>query len=326
MRTRFVISEYEKTREDSLEFRKYQLESEIEKKRFAYESALHEQKVAQKHMREFWQNVQIGGLWAFGVVFFPFLTLQLERFSRITGVLSLTACPFVVIWALICFFYTLGKIKFGFCYKERKQVLEQADILVGNQALELHKLELDMENYSASQKENVLKEEEEENPEVEREREIRLRQMRQQVIRIQIDRAKKVKKSLENELENIMEEENILTAKEQRHRRFLIGSLIGEGIGLVFLGVPGNFIRVACISWCLLLPPFVIFPILCFWLRAKMELSVGEDLWCNQVLFSFLYENSFQKKREAVTEKIVQQQEKIDQLEQERSRLLLDKV
>lgn len=319
MLTKYVISKYGKTREDSLEFQKYQLESEIEKKRFAYESALYEQKVAQRRMRDFWQNVQISGLWAFGALFFPSLAIQLERVLRIAGILSWTVCPFLVIWALICFLYTLKKIKFGFSYKERKQLLEQADILVGSQALELHKLELDMEKYSASLVESVSKEEGEENLEVERERKVRQGQMHLQLIRIQIDRAKEVKKSLENELENIMEEENILTAKEQRYRRVLIGSVVGEGMGLVFLGAPGNFIPVACNAWCLLLPPFVIFPILCLWLRAKMELSVGEDLWCNQVLFSFLHENSFQKKRESVTEKILQQQKKIDRLEQEKN-------
>lgn len=41
MAIEYLVREYEKTREDSWEFQKYQLESEIEKKRFAYENALY---------------------------------------------------------------------------------------------------------------------------------------------------------------------------------------------------------------------------------------------------------------------------------------------
>jgi len=130
-----------------------------------------------------------------------------------------------------------------------------------------------------------------------------------------------VEKELETELETLMNEESVLRGKELRYRRLLIGSLFGEGIGLVCLGLPGTFIENICSSWCLLLPPFVIFPVLCFWLRARMELSAGEDLWLNRVFLPLFYENSFQKRRENVTEKLLQQKKKIEELEQEISLL-----
>ena len=325
MRAEYVKSKYEKTREDSWEFQKYWLESEIEKKRFTYENALYEQKIAQKRMRDFWQNVQISLLWAFGTVLFPFLATKLEQFSILTGIVAWTVIPFAVIWALLCLLYTLKKIKFGFSYKEIKSILEQEDILVGKSALELHKQELELEKYPDSLTEGALKgKQKEEWEEAEEEREYRQRQMRLQVFRMQLERARRGQKQLKNQMENMMEEEQILVEKERRYRRFLIGSILGEGIGLALLGMPGNFIEVACSSWCMLLPPFVMFPTLCLWLRAKMELSVGEELWLNRVFFSFLHKNSFYKRQENIREQIVQQQQKIEELEQQITRLTCD--
>lgn len=322
MAIEYLATEYEKVREDSWEFQKYQLESEIEKKRFAYESALYEQRMAQKRMQDFWQSIQIGGLWAFGILFFPFFTIQLENVSRLIAVLSWAACPFLVGWALVCLLYTLGKVKFGFSYKERKRALEQEDILVGKKALELHKLELELKKYpeplaEVSSKECLQPQNDELCLEHERACQERQRQMRLHVLRMQLDRANRVEKTLETEMDSLEKEESILREKERKHRRFLIGSLLGEGIGLVFLGIPVIFIEVACSAWCLLLPPFVIFPVLCLWFRARMELSAGEELWLNRVFLHYFYENSFQKRREDVVEKIVQQQKKIEELEQE---------
>lgn len=326
MAIEYLTKEYEKVRGDSWTFQKYQLESEIEKKCFDYENTLYKQKMAQKRMQDFWQSIQIGGLWAVGILFFPFFTIQLENVSRLIAMLSWVACPFLIGWALVCFVYTLGKIKFGFSYKERKRALEQEEILVANKALELHKLELELKKYSepveVSSKECIQMQNEELCLEHEREREERQRQMRLHVLRMQLGRANRVEKMLETEIESMEKEENILREKELTHRRFLIGSLLGEGIGLIFLGIPVLFIEVACSAWCLLLPPFVIFPVLCLWLRARMELSAGEELWINRVFLHYFYENSFQKRRQDVIEKIVQQQKEIEELEREMSRLV----
>lgn len=326
MAIEYLTTEYEKVREDSWEFQKYQLNAEIEKKRFDYENALYEQRMAQKRMQDFWQSIQISGLWVFAIFFFPFFTIQLENVSRIIAVLSWAFCPFVVVWAFICLVYNLGKIKFGFSYKQRKRELEQEDIFVGKKALELHKLEMKARKYlyewaEVSLKEKMQQQKENVCPEYERQMEERQRQMRLQALRMQLDRANRVEKKLETELEILMNEESILQEKELRYRKFLIGSMLGEVVGLVFLGVPVTFIEVLCSALCLLMPPFVIFPAMCSWFRAKMELCAGEELWLNRVFLHFFYENSFQKRREDVVGKIVQQQKKIEELKQEMSLL-----
>lgn len=328
MKTRYLVKEYEKVREDSMEFQRYRLEAEIEKKRFAYENALYEQRMAQKHMREFWESIQIAFVWAFGAVFFPFFTLQMENVSRIIGIISWTVCPFFVIWAVLCFGYTLRRIKFGFCYRERKRALEQEDIFVGQKALELHKLEVELNKYAEKWEEVSLEEcrPKEEDSEAERQIEERQQQMRIHTIKMQLNRLRKESKNLKTEVENLTKEESVLKEKEQRHRRFLIGSFLGEGIGLILLGMPVTFIEVACSSWCLLLPPFVIFPVLCLWIHAKMELSAGEELWINRLFFRFFYENSFQKRREHLLEMIVQKQKKMEQLEQEMKTLSVKRI
>lgn len=327
MKTQYLVKEYEKVREDSVEFQRYRLEAEIEKKRFAYENALYEQRMAQKHMREFWESIQIAALWAFGAVFFPFFTLQMENVSRIIAIISWTACPFFVVWALICFVYTLGKIKFGFCYRGRKRALEQEDIFVGQKALELHKLEVELNKYAEKWEEVSLEERrtKEEDPESERQIEERQQQMRIHTIQVQLNRLRKESKNLKIQVENLTREESILTEKEQRHRRLLIGSLLGEGIGIILLGMPVIFVEVACSAWCLLSPPFVIFPALCLWFHAKMELSAGDELWLNRLFFRFFYENSFQRRREHLLENIVEKQKKIEQLEQEMKTLSVKK-
>lgn len=328
MKTQYLVKEYEKVREDSVEFQRYRLEADIEKKRFDYENALYEQRMAQKRMREFWENIQIAALWAFGAFFFPFFTLQMENVSRIIGIISWTVCPFFVIWAVICLGYTLKKIKFGFSYRERKRALEQEDIFVGQKALELHKLEVELHEYEEKWEEVSLKERrpEEEDPESERQIEERQQQMRIHTIQVQLNRLRKESKNLKIQVENLTREESILIEKELRHRRLLIGSLLGEGIGIILLGMPVTFIEVACSSWCLLLPPFVIFPAMCLWFHAKMELSAGEELWLNCLFLRYFYENSFQKRRENLLENIVEKQKKIEQLEQEMKTLSVKSI